>query len=145
VTDKGLIAHLEKRGLRGDIGLASLRAARKALISLSEPDPDHSGWSWCRLLLGEVEWRLAIRTTETTKRRKHFAPQEDLDKEFDKPYCGHWMKRENRKDSHTHDLLSVTCLACWKRLAAEAAERVAIYEKIHGKIDEDEELQSVAS
>jgi len=136
VKDRHLSTYLEKRGLSGSLDLRSLRAARKNLAA-SVADLGDAWKGWSLKLLGEVEWRLALRTAEVTKKRKHFAPQEDIDKEMDRPYCGHWMKRENRKGSHTHDLLSVTCLACWKKLAAEAAERIESYEEIRGEVEEE--------
>lgn len=141
MNDKHLSFYLEKRGLSGTLDQKGLRAARKKL-AVSVADAKDPWRGWAMRLLCEVEWRLALRTAESTKRRMHFAPQEDLDRELEKPYCGKWMKRENRKGSHTHDFLSVTCLACWKRIAAEAAERIASYEEIRGEVEEG---QSVAS
>lgn len=119
---------LKATGLRSSLSVTDLRAAETALEKIASSKAHNR--TWAAKLLKEARWRLAVRHAEATDKRTHFGWQETWRDDGDLgPFCGvtRYMHRRSEKAAHrlTLDPLEVTCAKCWRRLAAEAQERLA--------------------
>ncbi len=118
-------------GQRSSLTVIDLRAAETELEKIATSKA--SNRVWAAKLLKEARWRLAVRHAEATDKRTHFGWQEVWRDDGDlSPFCG--VTRAGRRDGQrvkhrlTLDPLEVTCVKCWRRLAAEAQERIAGFE-----------------
>ena len=147
MDDKTFAHYVTKAtGLVASTTTEALRRVEKTLRGLAESaDEIHRGWPL--RLLKEARWRLAVRHAEATSFRKHLAYQEvRLDEGDFTPFCGtHRVRRAKYKRRHpperadmTQDPLEVTCVKCWRRLLAEAQDRLASFEEAKVQVMREE-------